>query len=404
MLTASDPALDFGEARRRANHRPPTDYYSADYSTARERFVAAAQRSGFALRSLPIDAPSPDAQPLTIDVAVAGADQPRSAIVVSSGMHGVEGFFGSAVQLALLEQLPANWRPSEGSALILIHALNPFGFAWRRRFNEENVDLNRNFLLPHEEYTGSPPLCAAFRRVMLGGGVRRFDFSTARMAYLAMRHGLRSFWETLPVGQYDFPDWLFFGGQRRSQSAEVLQGLMPALLDGTCETVHLDFHTGLGRWNQFELLLSESSQTEHASWWQTHFGAERVRCPARTGSSYQVRGGLGQWLSTQLPNCQYRFATAEFGTYSPLRVIRALVQELACHAQHGAQSADHWARRQLADVFVPRSRRWRTNALEHGLALIRRAADALCQPVIRVGATANLVSSANDEFTLQSVV
>jgi hypothetical protein len=199
------------------------------------------------------------------------------------------------------------------------------------------------------------------------------------MAYLAWRHGLQSYWETLPVGQYDFPDWLFFGGQRRAQSAEVLARLMPGLLDRACETVHLDFHTGLGRWNQCELLLSESAEPEHAHWWRTHFGADGVRSPARTGHSYQVRGGLGPWLAAHLPNCQYRFATAEFGTYSPLRVMRALVQELVCHAQLGARSADHWARRQLADVFVPRSRRWRTSALERGLSLIDRAAEALWQ-------------------------
>ena len=76
---------------------------------------------------------------------------------ISSGIHGVEGFFGSAVQLAFLDSLPPNWQPPPGTKFILLHALNPFGFAWRRRFNEENVDLNRNFLLPEEAYSGAPP-------------------------------------------------------------------------------------------------------------------------------------------------------------------------------------------------------------------------------------------------------
>jgi hypothetical protein len=29
---------------------------------------------------------------------------------------------------------------------VLVHALNPFGFAMLRRWNEEGVDLNRNAL------------------------------------------------------------------------------------------------------------------------------------------------------------------------------------------------------------------------------------------------------------------
>jgi hypothetical protein len=357
---------------------PPASYYSADYFAARRRFVAAARRLGWVHHSLPIDAPSPTGEPLSIDVAVAGSRSPRSAVVVSSGVHGVEGFFGSAVQLAFLDRLPPDWQPPDGAALVMIHALNPFGFAWRRRFNEENVDLNRNFLLAGEEYAGSPPLCETFRRVMLKiGARRRFDFSTARMALLAMRHGLRSFWETLPVGQYDFPDGLFFGGHRRSQSAQAVDALMPKLLNGASETVHLDFHTGLGRWNRYQLLMSEAGEPEHAGWWRAHFGAHHVKEPARVAGSYQVRGGLGRWLRAHVPNCRYRFATAEFGTYSPARVIQALVRELGWHAQLGTEAPDHWSRRELSDVFVPRSIRWRTNALERGLSLIRQATDVL---------------------------
>ncbi|MEX2315829.1 MAG: M14 family metallopeptidase [Pirellulales bacterium] len=364
-------------------------YYSPDYFTARKRFVAAAARLEFAHHALPIDAPSPNAEPLSIDVAVAGAAKPQKAVVVSSGVHGVEGLFGSAVQLAFLDGLPPNWRPPDGAALVMIHALNPFGFAWQRRFNEDNVDLNRNFLLAEERYTGSPPLSSAFRTAMLSHRPRRrFNFWTARMALLAMRHGLRSFWETLPVGQYDFPDWLFFGGHARSQTVEALDRLIPTLLGGAEETVHLDFHTGLGRWTNCQLLLSEATGTESAAWWQRHFGAENVKAPAASRGSYQVRGGLGPWLRARLPDCHYRYATAEFGTYSPSRVVRELINELRWHAKLGAEGADHWARRRLTDTFVPRSRRWRNRALVRGLSLINRAVEVLWLPAEKAGLSA----------------
>ena len=78
----------------------------------------------------------------TIDVAVLGSDA-APAIVVSSGLHGVEGFLGSAIQLAMLEELKAD--TAKNIRWVFIHAINPFGFAQIRRFNEDNVDLNRNF-------------------------------------------------------------------------------------------------------------------------------------------------------------------------------------------------------------------------------------------------------------------
>jgi hypothetical protein len=355
------------------------EYYSPDYFTAKNRFLAACARLEVDRHySLPIDAPSPKAEPLTIDVAVLGADNPHSALMLSSGIHGVEGGFGSAVQLAFLEGLATNWRPPEGAALVLLHALNPFGFAWRRRFNEENVDLNRNFLLMDQEYAGAPPLSGAFRGVLTPSGFhRRFGLWKARMALLALRHGRHSFWETLPVGQYEFPDWLFFGGRGQAQTVQLLDGLLPTLLGTATEAVHLDFHTGLGRWGKCELLLSENEDADNIAWWKQNSDQAIVKEAVASSSSYTVRGGFGRWVQSRFPDCRYRFAVAEFGTFSAPRVIQALAEELRWHAKIGTETSDHWSRQRLADIFVPRNARWRTTTLATGLSLVRRAADAL---------------------------
>jgi hypothetical protein len=357
------------------------DFFSPDYFSAKARFLAASNRLGLELHSLPVEAPSPNNEPLTIDVAVAGAPHPTSALVVSSGVHGVEGFFGSAVQLAFLESLSPHWQPPPDTAFVFIHALNPFGFAWQRRFNEENVDLNRNFLLADEEYTGAPPLCGTLRRALMKCAIRpRWVPVDPRFALLALRHGVQSLWETLPVGQYDFADWLFFGGKARSQTAQLLDQFLPSLLENCEETVHLDFHTGLGRWADCKLLLSEGDTSEGAAWWKSHFAAENVVEARSVHGRYQIRGGFGAWLRARFPQSRYRFATAEFGTYSPMRVIRALADELHWHAQLGTQFPEHRARRRLTETFAPRNPRWRAKTLDTGLSLIRRAADALWRP------------------------
>jgi hypothetical protein len=351
-------------------------YFSTDYFTAKQRFLAACDLLAFEHHSLLIEAPSPTAEPLTIDVAVRGSGRTNSALVVSSGVHGVEGFFGSAVQLAFLERLPRKWRPPANSALVLIHALNPFGFAWQRRFNEENVDLNRNFLLTEQTYSGAPPLADVFRRT-LKQAPWRFGFHNVRVARLALRHGVRSFWDTLPVGQYEHPDWLFYGGSARSQSAHLVDQLLPTLLNHAREVVHLDFHTGLGRWANWELLLSEQDPVDNAEWWRRNFGAAKVKGSRNSDRSYEIRGGFGSWLRHRFPNCRYRFATAEFGTYSAMRVIRALTDELHWHSKLGHDQPHHWARRALTEAFAPQNKRWRAMSLAAGLSLIERAADAL---------------------------
>jgi Protein of unknown function (DUF2817) len=354
------------------------DFFSPDYATAKRRFVASSTEKGFEHHSLPVRGEGPDAERLTIDVAIAGSPRPASAVILSSGLHGVEGPFGSAVQLAFLEQLAPDWRPPADAAIILLHTLNPFGFAWRRRFNEDNVDLNRNFLAPHQSYAGAPPLTSAFRRVL---APRRWTSPIGRSAvgfgYLAMRHGMSAFWETLPVGQYEHDDWLCFGGRGRSECVDILDRFLPPRLDRAEQVVHLDYHTGLGRWGTGELLLPEGDSPENIAWWKTHFNPDRVRGPAAGERAYEVRGGLGEWLQTRFPNSQYRFATAEFGTYSPFHILKALVEELHLYTTSGAQSADHPSRRRLRDAFVPPHASWRAKTLRLGLEWAQHAVDML---------------------------
>ena len=133
-------------------HRMHHPFFSRTYADARRRFMDAAAKVGAELTSYEIDAES-DEQ-LSIDVAVLGGDQ-DSAIVVSSGVHGVEGFLGSAIQLAWLDNL--NERTSDRDVrCVLIHGVNPFGFSKLHRFNEDNVGLNRNFLASKDDCVGAP--------------------------------------------------------------------------------------------------------------------------------------------------------------------------------------------------------------------------------------------------------
>ena len=128
--------------------------FSPDYATARQRFRQAASRAGWSLEAHPIGVAGPEGDELTIDVACSPTRDTDKTLVVSSGLHGVEGFLGSAVQLGLLEEWGS--RSATPVRCVFLHGLNPFGFAWIRRVDKHNVDPNRNFLLPGERYQGSP--------------------------------------------------------------------------------------------------------------------------------------------------------------------------------------------------------------------------------------------------------
>src|SRR5688572_14760840 len=97
--------------------------FAPDYSSALDRFRRLA---GERIDSLPISVRGPGGEPLTIDIAWMGATEARRILLVTSGLHGIEGFAGSAMQCALLSDPPAM---APDCALLLVHALNPWGFA-----------------------------------------------------------------------------------------------------------------------------------------------------------------------------------------------------------------------------------------------------------------------------------
>jgi hypothetical protein len=345
--------------------------FSPDYAIARERFRTKSLACGYDCTAYPIDQVSPTGEELTIDVAIAGTSNPQRTVVISSGLHGVEGFLGSAIQLALLEQQQIIASRSPDTRAVLIHALNPYGFAWRRRWNEDNVDLNRNLLLPEEEFSGSPKNYSKFNTFLNPTSPpSQFEPYILQAIWLILKHGMASLRNTLPVGQYDFPKGLFFGGNEPSTTQEILAANLPQWIGNASEVLHLDFHTGLGKWGTYKLLLNTSEPYTRIA---KRFGADAVESFSTEGISYQIRGGLGTWCQNLLPECQYDLLTAEFGTYPAIKVLQALRAENRAHHWGNSQRNYEWTKNQLVEMFAPVSHKWREQSIVQGIEICKQA-------------------------------
>jgi len=115
------------------------------YIDARRRFRQAAAGRGARLTAFANErCRGPAGERLLTDVACVTPAAANRVLVLVSGVHGIEGFAGSAAQVQFLEEQGADLPPR--TAVVLVHALNPFGFAHERRVNEDNVDINRNFV------------------------------------------------------------------------------------------------------------------------------------------------------------------------------------------------------------------------------------------------------------------
>jgi len=356
-----------------------TRVFSDDYAAARERFRRAVEHAPWELESFLIAPLGPKGERLTIDVALAPSDDSDRCLVVSSGLHGVEGFLGSAIQLALLEQWTDRPKTRPRIRLVFLHGLNPYGFAWLRRCDEKNIDPNRNFAMEGYAYSGSPPGYAELDGLLNPKrSPSRWDGFPLNAMLAVARYGVPTLKQTVPSGQYEFPQGLFFGGTEPSCTNEIVSRHLAHLLGGCRRIVHLDIHTGLGPWATPTLLIDSplnGRQQERPPDW---FGEGACDLSDSRGIAYAVRGSLGRWCVNLDPQRHYLFATAEFGTYSPLRVLSGLRAENQAH--HWGKSGDPAtvrAKARLKELFCPKSNRWRQLALERGLQLVNRALSGL---------------------------
>jgi hypothetical protein len=341
--------------------------FFTDFFTARAAFRELVERNGGALEVLPLNATGPGGESLGIDVAWFGNKIPRRAVLHSSGLHGVEGFAGSAIQIQTLRDLPHF--PGD-SALILAHILNPFGMSWLRRANENNVDLNRNSL-GDSGYTGAPEKYSKLDSFLNPRRPPSHDLFLLKAALLVVRHGMPSLRQAVAGGQYEFPRGLFFGGKKLEQGLERYQAYLTQRLVAAERIVAIDVHTGLGKYGEDTLLADPQDLGKLRSM----FGRQVTSSEPQHGPAYRVLGGLDSLIAQAVPRAELLFVNQEFGTYGAVRNIHALREENRWH-HYGRGTLDHPAKRTLKSVFNPEDDRWREAVLSRGRIVLNRALNA----------------------------
>lgn len=355
-----------------------SDIFHDDYAGARRHFQTAAAAAGFTLEALVLDERGPDGEELAIDVAIKANGPIRAAVVVSSGTHGVEGYFGSAVQIGSLEQRLARWEPAPGQAVVMLHAINPWGMAHKRRVTQEGVDQNRNFLAAGARYGGAPEGYRALTH-LLNPGTRPggVEFFLLKTGWQLLTKGLATLKDAIASGQYDYDEGLFFGGHAPTAVYRQLERALPRLLAGAERVIHIDLHTGMGRWTSYVLATDLPADSPRVTELRSTFG-DRVQGLSSDGVLYTISGSFGSWLDTLVPGATYDAMLAEFGTFNVVSVLSALRYEnRVFHGAHDDADLRARAKAHIVETFCPRSPAWRTTCVREAHGIIDKALTAL---------------------------
>jgi len=206
------------------------DSFSSSYSEAREKFQEAVAAARGSAESFKHPRSGPGGEELAVDAAWFGPSDASRVLILISGTHGIEGYCGSGAQVDWLRREEFKLLPAD-TCVLMIHAINPYGFAWTRRVNEDNVDLNRNWVDFSEPPPPNPGYVELAVNLCPSEWTAEAQEATARnMAAWQASHGAQGaadFRQAVTGGQYTHPLGLFFGGSgpswsRRTQTA-ILQ-------------------------------------------------------------------------------------------------------------------------------------------------------------------------------------
>ena len=234
----------------------PARFFSSSYASARHAFVEAAQEAGASIESFQNPHEGPQGEPLFTDVALLGNADAKNVLVLSSATHGVEGFAGSGIQVGLLHEGLLSHLDKDTSVL-LVHAINPYGFAHLRRFNEDNVDLNRNFV-DHSQPSPANPGYGELSDVLAPRSLSAWSALAfwSRLGWYLVWNGMDGLRVAVSGGQYSHPEGLFYGGRSETWSNKTIRTIAARYLSVADNVVLVDLHTGLGRYGDAEIILN----------------------------------------------------------------------------------------------------------------------------------------------------
>jgi Protein of unknown function (DUF2817) len=354
--------------------------FSDTYSQAREKFVAAAARAGGVVETISHPERGPDGAALSTDVAWFGPRDAECVLVTISATHGVEGFAGSGAQVDWLERGEVARLPS-GVAALLIHAINPYGFAWLRRVTQENVDLNRNWI----DFDQALPENAGYNE--LAEAICPTDWSEAgrRQAGKALfdyaaRHGKAAFQRALSGGQYQHPTGIFFGGRSPTWSRQTQARILAEYLGRAGKVAIIDFHTGLGPWGLGERIVTDSRASDAFARAARWYGAGVVTPHDGTSSSAPIVGdGLTASVGL-LSHAQVTGMALEFGTLPIESVLEALRADAWLHAHGDFETPEGQAiKEQIRAAFYGDAPDWKGMIAGQALLACRQAVSGLSE-------------------------
>jgi hypothetical protein len=335
------------------NNRPIT------YHEFRKRFLEAVKKQGLQLHSHQVRGLSPQGRPLFTDIAYSIFNPSFPTVIHISGLHGIEGYLGSLIQSEFLEDVAFD--KYKNINLVFIHALNPWGMAWYRRVNGQNIDLNRNFFPDNHDRPKNKDfdVFAPLFEKKLDQKKWKIWLSIFKAI---LKKGITKNAQAIACGQYHKSDSLFFGGHQNAFEVSEPLRFIKGLIKNSLPVYILDVHSGLGKFATENWILDAHHSEEEFEFWNA-FELGKIWSAQKNKPEYQAYGNIQLHFKSFFTENKLFYICQEFGTYNALSILMTLTKE---NKQFLKLIFNKERSFEMISAFYPSAKSWRQICSDKG--------------------------------------
>jgi hypothetical protein len=306
------------------------------------------------------------------------SEQHTNLIVLTTGVHGMEGYIGATMLDVFFREIYPTLDTSDTGVLVVAN-VNPYGMKYFRRYNENNVDLNRNFILDWDSFDLSSnkeyPKVDTFLGPTgkIGNALWHEAGFYLSLAKTAVTDGADTISDALLTGQYEYPQGVYYGGNGDEASTAYLKDVFSQCLDSDYgNIIHIDLHSGYGpRYNMviFNSVFETLTEAESVA----AFGYDHVIAHdseafyATTGDTTDFFYRLAQQKQSQasLFSTCFEFGTIGDEFFDTILSLKYTIDENRNHwyPTDNATSAEI-VRQNYLELYYPTEAAWREKTVE----------------------------------------
>lgn len=312
-------------------------------------------------------------------VYIPATEKQTNLIVITTGVHGIEGYIGSVMLDVFWEEIYASEINQANTGVLAVANVNPYGMKYHRRYNENNVDLNRNFILDWNTFDMTVNKDYPKVNTFLGpkesmGNIVGHELSFyGSLVKEVIEDGADVISNALLGGQYEAPEGVYYGGNGDEASTKYLKDVFQQTLESEYENVvHIDVHSGYGpRYNMviFNSVFETMNEAESVAL----FGYDNI-IAHDSEAFYPTTGDTTDFyyrLHEKMGSDTTLFSTCfEFGTIgdSFLDSIISMKYTIEENQNHWYPSnnkiTNEIINERYQELFYPTEKKWREKTIE----------------------------------------